>query len=563
VLLVLRLATCPRDLTRCGREHLGQLTHRHRTLQPRVSRAIDRRQPDTPARSQTGPAYLNEGSTSPHTDLLPTSGYVRLRPLSDVFGSHPVYSRRLGASVGALPAVLLSCPCIVKWQCIRITALSLTRRASSQEGIAARVSGYDAFLSYGHALDGELAPTLQRELERFAKSWYKMRSLRVFRDDANLSASPGLWSSIEEALAVSEWLVLVASPKAARSPWVGREISWWLANRSPQRLLIVVTSGNFVWDDQAQDVNWEASTAVPPSLRGAFHEEPRWVDLRWLRDVGLVDRSNPRLQECVANIGATIRNTPKDVLVGEHIRQHRRTMRVAHTAVTTLVVLLILAVASGAVAVVQRNEARNQAKIVTARQLAANAVTQLGANLNLAQLLAVEAYRMDRSPQTRSALFQAVTASPNLVRQRPLDSPVTALTGSANGQVAVAGTSTGRLVRWDVTRNVTSEVAVGEKEILDISVTADGRRIVATDGSRTVLWDVASGEQPMTIGGGPVQMVAISPSGRLIATYAHPVRVGGWQDAEDDSPAILALLDGLDGHELRDISPPRIGVSWD
>ncbi|MBV9013336.1 MAG: hypothetical protein JO272_15065 [Pseudonocardiales bacterium] len=39
---------------------------------------------------------------------------------------------------------------------------------SSGEQLPA-TSGYDAFLSYSHALDGVLAPALQSGLERFAK----------------------------------------------------------------------------------------------------------------------------------------------------------------------------------------------------------------------------------------------------------------------------------------------------------------------------------------------------------------------------------------------------------
>jgi hypothetical protein len=110
-------------------------------------------------------------------------------------------------------------------------------------------SGYDAFISYSHALDGTLAPALQTGLEQFAKPWYRPRALRVFRDNASLTANPGLWSSIEKALASSTWFVLMASPEAARSPWVDREVAWWLANKSPQRLLVVLTDGQFAWDD--------------------------------------------------------------------------------------------------------------------------------------------------------------------------------------------------------------------------------------------------------------------------------------------------------------------------
>lgn len=101
--------------------------------------------------------------------------------------------------------------------------------------MADATSGYDAFISYSHTLDGALARALQTGLEQFAKPWYRPRALRVFRDTTSLSANPGLWSSIEKALAHSAWLVLMASPEAARSRWVDREVAWWLVNKSPQR----------------------------------------------------------------------------------------------------------------------------------------------------------------------------------------------------------------------------------------------------------------------------------------------------------------------------------------
>jgi hypothetical protein len=65
----------------------------------------------------------------------------------------------------------------------------------------------------------------------FAKPWYRLRAMRVFRDKTNLSASPGLWQSIEIALGQSEWFLFMASPRAAQSHWVEQEITWWLRNR--------------------------------------------------------------------------------------------------------------------------------------------------------------------------------------------------------------------------------------------------------------------------------------------------------------------------------------------
>ena len=73
---------------------------------------------------------------------------------------------------------------------------------------------YDAFISYSHGSDLLLAEALQHDLERFARPWYRPRVTRVFRDLTNLSASPGLWSTIEKALHASSWFwnVSTSSP---------------------------------------------------------------------------------------------------------------------------------------------------------------------------------------------------------------------------------------------------------------------------------------------------------------------------------------------------------------
>jgi hypothetical protein len=71
---------------------------------------------------------------------------------------------------------------------------------------------YDAFISYSHAAGRLVAVALQRELERFAAPWYRPRRLRIFRDQSDLAASPHLWQTIEQALAASDWLILMGSP---------------------------------------------------------------------------------------------------------------------------------------------------------------------------------------------------------------------------------------------------------------------------------------------------------------------------------------------------------------
>ena len=115
---------------------------------------------------------------------------------------------------------------------------------------------YDAFISYSHAKDKPIAAALQSVIQKLGKPWYRRRGLRVFRDDTSLSATPQLWPSIEQALAQSRYLLLLSSPKSAASPWVGKEVEYWLTHKSTDTLLIGVTSGTLDWDGKKGDFSW-------------------------------------------------------------------------------------------------------------------------------------------------------------------------------------------------------------------------------------------------------------------------------------------------------------------
>src|SRR5258705_4320072 len=93
---------------------------------------------------------------------------------------------------------------------------------------------YDAFISYSHAKDKPIAAALQSAVQRLGKAWYQRRAIRVFRDDTNLSATPHLWPTIEQALEQSRFLVVLASPEAAASHLVGKEIAYWLERKRAQ-----------------------------------------------------------------------------------------------------------------------------------------------------------------------------------------------------------------------------------------------------------------------------------------------------------------------------------------
>jgi hypothetical protein len=102
---------------------------------------------------------------------------------------------------------------------------------------------YHAFMSYSQAADGQFAPALQSAIQSLARRWPGIPAVRICRDKHNLAAHPQLWRSIEDLLTESEFFILLASPEAAQSPWVCREIKWWLTHRSMEKILVVATGG--------------------------------------------------------------------------------------------------------------------------------------------------------------------------------------------------------------------------------------------------------------------------------------------------------------------------------
>ena len=230
--------------------------------------------------------------------------------------------------------------------------------------------GFDGFISYSHAADGRLAPAVQRGLHRLAKPWHRRRALWIFRDQTGLAVTPGLWTSIQAALDGSEYFVLLASPEAARSPWVNREIEHWVGSKSAGRILPVVTDGVWRWDPAARDFSAD-STAVPAALRGVFAEEPLYLDLRWARDDLQLSLRHSRFRDAIAQLAAPMHGVSKDELEGEDVRQHRRVRRLWSVGVASLVVLALVASLTGVLAVRNANRANVEAAEAQRQQLVA------------------------------------------------------------------------------------------------------------------------------------------------------------------------------------------------
>ncbi len=215
---------------------------------------------------------------------------------------------------------------------------------------------YKAFISYSHFEDKEFAPELQRGLHRFAKPWFQLRAIRVFRDQSSMELTDDLWSTIEEALSESEYLILLASPKAAQSKWVELEVDYFLENRGSKSILLVLTSGEITWDSNVEDFDWGRTVSLPSNFAGKFHKEPLFIDFRDLKKEQYSTRS-PEFLDHTATISSKLRAIDKDEIIGMDVTEHRRTKKLALGAITTLIILTLLTIAAAIWANFERQRA--------------------------------------------------------------------------------------------------------------------------------------------------------------------------------------------------------------
>jgi WD40 repeat protein len=399
---------------------------------------------------------------------------------------------------------------------------------------------YSAFISYNHAADGRLAPALRNGLHRFAKPWYRQRALRVFRDDDSLSVTPGLWPSIETALAGSEFFILLASPQSAASYWVDQEVRYWLAHKPSANLLIVLTDGVVAWDLATGAVDRERTNALPPSLVEALQGKPRYIDLRWAATEEHLSLEHPQFRGNVADLAATLHHKAKDELIGEDVRQHRRTVRLVRATAAVLVGLTLAATGSAAVAVQQRNQAQAESDVALSRQLAAEASASRDSSLVRSLLLSAESVRASDTFESRASLVAGLQTNPHLLTIVHPPAALSALAFQPDGNLLLSSLLDNDLASmtvWDpmgnrLLRQVHTGSLAGSPQISQFLGPA-GSTLVAGN----AVWDTISGRQLFHVAPSVSQVLAagFSPDRSLLAV---------------DSASGPLLLDGRTGREL-------------
>lgn len=109
---------------------------------------------------------------------------------------------------------------------------------------------YDAFISYRHSeLDKFVAQTLHRQLEAFrlpgnvSRKAGRQKIERVFRDKDELPLTSNLEDPIMRALAESEFLIVICSPRLRESLWCKKEIETFISLHGREKVFAVLIEG--------------------------------------------------------------------------------------------------------------------------------------------------------------------------------------------------------------------------------------------------------------------------------------------------------------------------------
>ena len=426
---------------------------------------------------------------------------------------------------------------------------------AQQRGDSRPLSQYDVFISYSRG-DGRLAASIQRGLQRIAQPWYKRAIIRVVRDTTTMPTGPDLRQAVLDYLDDSRNLIVIGSPRAARSTWVNREISHWRGTSRPGRILPVLAAGEWRFppalEEGGDDV--EPGAAAPPALRGAA-DEPRYLDLRWAQVNQHLSLRNTRFRDAIGELAAGVLNTSKDRIVGEEIKVRRRNTR----WVVAAAIVLVLALAGTVVAFVSSAGSSETAR---SERLASQAV-ELGAqHSDASPLLAAEAIAIRPTPEAVSAGLQLLyergpmlgfvngvvglgsivfasggtalierdghlsTLDPHSLdtgHPVPVEGTTSVLAASSDGAKAVLQDSTGvRLV--DRQTGAVTSVDIGADDTVDSAIfSADGHYLLLALSSGVVeRWNFQSGsvEQPPTTLTGfqpHMSVVSFAENGRALA----------------------------------------------
>jgi WD40 repeat protein len=241
----------------------------------------------------------------------------------------------------------------------------------------------------------------------------------------------------------------------------------------------------------------------------------------------------------------------------ESERRHRRLLRLMILAAVAVLVMSGVTI----FALTQRSEARSQARLARARELAATAVSQLPVDPELSLALAIESARLKRTREAEDVLRQALFTA----RERailPSGRAVRAVSFSPDGSLVLTASDDGSARIWRADGTLVHTLRQGGP--VTAASFAPAATLVLTAGrdGTARIWRMDTGELTATLRhGGPVTSATFSRDGRVVLTTSEDGTARVWTTAtgapllvvKHGRPVLSGSLSG-DGRHLVTVS---------
>lgn len=467
---------------------------------------------------------------------------------------------------------------------------------ASPVGQAAKAAGdrepfaFDVFISYATDPDYGLA----RQLESFLETFHRLptpekltlQPLRVCVDGSDFKAVRGgadVGETIERYLARSRTLLVLCSRRAHLSPWVDKEIRWYMTNRDPNAIMLALTEGETL--SQLGEV-------FPPAVVEAGLHEHIAFDFRGARRRALpVPEALRDYEDERTRLAAALYDRPaseiRPIWFREQRRQARNRMRLFASVSLILLGLLVAAVvfyiranAARRAALTEAERARHQSYVASVN-FARRAIDEGEAPTALRLLVEQEPgkyldlrdfewWHLMRRATVEQERFSVQGAELHTVSVSP-DGRLVAAAGRPSVSERRAGEPPQAVYLWARGSREPRLLRghAGPVEVVKFSPIAP----VLVSGGRDGLkvWDAASGNELRSLKLAPVKAAAFSRDGGTLAV-AHPglikiLDTASWIETDSlpaaPEPAFSVLAFSPDGKQLAALGAHQEVDVWD
>ena len=397
---------------------------------------------------------------------------------------------------------------------------------------------YYAFISYKHE-DEEWAKWLQYKLEHYklpsnlnGRTDLPKEIRPIFKD--TLELNPGnLPQQIHDALEQSKFLIVICSPRSARSEWVNKEVNIFIGMGKKEQII------PFIIDGKAFAKNAEKE-CFPQAIRNLPAEQEIIGS-----NISEIGRDAAAVKVVAQMFGLKF-----DELWQRYEREKRKKRSLIVAA--SIIGFLIMTVVAFLMNAQQQETLKANWKMMEnqSRFVAEKANTLVESNSYLAQMLAIEALPKDLdnpqrpfTPEAEALLREAICN--NTATLKGHWASVNSTDFSPNGEHIISSSSDMTIKIWDAFSGKLLQSLEGHNSSVNCAIfSPDGKQIVSVSNDKTIrIWNADSGLETRKMEGHTkeIQTVAFSPNGTRIVSASKDGSVRIW---DIDSGTEIKKLEG-------------------